>query len=88
MRVIIASGRDFNDYELLCSSCDRILKNLFVTEIVQGGAAGADALGKRFAEERNYAVREFSAEWGRYGRRAGPIRNRQIAEYSDMLICL
>lgn len=47
MRVIIAGGRDFNDYELLKEKCDYYLQNLKDIIIVEGEANGADLLGKR-----------------------------------------
>ena len=55
-------------------------------EIVCGGATGADTLGKRFAEELGYSVKMFPADWKKYGRRAGPVRNQQMGEYADALI--
>ena len=85
-KVIIAGSRDFADYALLCSFADQVLAGAEDIEIVSGGARGADALGERYARERGYALKVFPADWKKWGRAAGPIRNRQMADYADALI--
>lgn len=85
-KVIIAGTRDFSDYALLCSYADEVLAGKEDVEIVSGGAKGADALGEQYARERGYALKVFPAEWKKYGRAAGPVRNAQMAEYADALI--
>ncbi len=65
-RVIIAGGREFNDYGLLCQTCDRILSQKHQTHdivIISGAARGADTLGERYAQERGYAIERFPADW-------------------------
>lgn len=85
LKVIIAGSRDFDDYELLKSKCDYFLRNREV-EIVSGTARGADVLGERYAEERDLVVKRFPADWDKYGKRAGYLRNVEMAEYADALI--
>ena len=85
-KVIIAGTRDFADYVLLCSFADEALAGMDDIEIVSGGARGADALGERYAREHGYALKVFPAEWKKWGRAAGPIRNGQMAGYADALI--
>ena len=63
------------------------LQNTHLIEIVSGGASGADALGERYAKERGYPCAIFSADWGQFGRRAGPLRNKLMSDYADYLIC-
>lgn len=55
-------------------------------EIVSGTAKGADQLGERFAKEHNYQIKQFPADWNTYGKKAGYIRNKQMAEYADALV--
>ena len=86
MRVIIAGGRDFDDYEKLCKFCDKILSNQDKVKIVSGTAKGADRLGERYAEERGYKVKRFPAQWAQHKRAAGNIRNDEMADYADGLI--
>lgn len=56
-KIIIAGGRDFNDYELLKRECDRFINFIdpkVDIEIVWGGARGADSLGRKYAVERGF----------------------------------
>lgn len=88
-RVIIAGGRDFNDYPLLKQKCDSFLGNKSKEHqviIVSGTARGADRLGERYANERGYQVERYPADWDRDGNSAGPIRNAKMAENADALI--
>lgn len=88
-RVIVAGGREFNDYELLMSKCDYYLQNKLKegrVVIVSGHATGADSLGERYAQERGLECEQYPADWKTHGRAAGPIRNAQMAEVADALI--
>lgn len=85
-KVIIAGGRDFDNYELLCKICDYMLSEQSDIEIVSGLARGADSLGLRYAKERGYPVKEFAAQWDKFGKSAGYRRNAEMADYADALI--
>ena len=86
-KVIIAGTRTFEDYDFLCRYADKKLSQIVGgVEIVSGGARGADALGERYARDRGYDLKVFPADWNRYGKRAGYLRNRQMAEYADALL--
>lgn len=86
MKVIIAGGRNFNDYNKLKKVCDHLLKNQSNIEIVSGTARGADQLGERYAKETGYKLKKFPADWKKYGKLAGYKRNIQMANYADALI--
>ena len=86
MKVIVAGGRDFVE-----RSGDRVrlrntLLKLGATEVVCGMARGADMFGHRVAKEIGLPIAEFPAEWDRFGKRAGMIRNAEMANYADALI--
>ena len=88
-RVIIAGCRNFDDYALLKERCNDYLCEKMETHnviIVSGHASGADALGERFAEEFGLQCEIHPADWAKYGRSAGPIRNAEMASCSDALI--
>ena len=55
--------------------------------IVSGGARGADLLGERYAQENGFAIERYPADWDRYGKSAGPRRNREMAKAGDYVIC-
>lgn len=85
-RVIIAGGRDLPicTYALDRVACllDKLPKDSI--ELVTGTANGADQLAYAFQAE--YPIKEFPAEWDNFGKAAGHIRNKQMAEYATHLI--
>ncbi len=86
IKVIIAGGRDFDDFNKLCQVCDEFLQDQNNIEIVSGTYKGADLLGERYANERTYPIKQFPADWRRYGKSAGLKRNTEMAAYADALI--
>ena len=80
MRCIIAGGRDFKDYERLKKVMDSCPYE--ITEVVCGKARGADSLGEKWAIERGIHVKYFVADWEGLGKRAGFVRNVDMAEYA------
>lgn len=85
-RVIIAGGRDFNDYALLEQKMDKLLKNQDDIVVVCGMARGADSLGEQYAKSRGYTVYYYPAKWDKYGKSAGYRRNEKMAENADALV--
>jgi hypothetical protein len=83
--VIIAGGRDFSDYDYL-----RFVMELYGLDqdvcIISGGARGADRLGERFAKENDLPLTIFPADWTTHGKRAGYLRNEQMAQHADMVV--
>ncbi len=101
MKVIIAGGRDFDNYDLLDKEVSSILNSMVNIpmddfELVSGGQVttdyttgkkyGADYLGEKYAKDNNFDLKGFPADWNKYNKAAGPIRNKQMAEYADVLI--
>jgi len=86
--LIIAGGRNFNDYELLESSVNEYIdtNNLRNITIITGDARGADKLGNKFAKRNNYPLIKKPADWDKYGKTAGYIRNAEMAEEATDLI--
>lgn len=82
MKTIIAGGRDFNDSVYM----EQCLEEHNITEVVCGKAKGADTQGENWGIAHNVPIKEFPAEWNRYGRGAGPIRNEQMGDYAEALI--
>lgn len=61
-----------------------------VTWFVHGGASYGTDYNARFYIERNNELRDkqliFWADWKTYDRAAGPIRNKEMAEFGDFLL--
>lgn len=97
-RVIIAGGRDFKDYDLLKHWCDKLLitKRIYATIIVvsgkqvsqddEGNKWGADYFGEVYAEENGFEVDPYPADWKKYGKSAGFIRNDEMSRNAAALI--
>lgn len=78
---LIVGSRTFEDYDFLKEKVDHLLGNHTDVEIVSGGAAGADSLAERYANDRNFPLQVFPPDWMRYGKRAGYVRNREMHQY-------
>ena len=90
LKLIIAGSRNFYNYILLESTLAKLLSNYDdlpkQIEIVSGHALGADRLGEIWAERHKVKVITFLANWQLHGKRAGYLRNIEMAEYADALV--
>ena len=90
IKIVIAGCRNYNNYSEAKEYIDFCISNIRINNditIISGGANGADALGERYAQENNFPVEKYPADWKKYGKFAGPKRNKQMAEISDYVIC-
>lgn len=85
MKVIVAGGRKFYNYDLVKSTLLRLLEEFPQFEVVSGGAFGADKLGERFAVEHGLKIHQFIPDWT-IGKSAGFIRNKQMPNFGDALV--
>jgi hypothetical protein len=92
-KLVVAGSRSFTEdmsderaYKLCCSAIARL--PVRPTEIVSGGARGADTVGEKVAREHNIDLAVFEPDWDEHGRAAGPIRNQQMAEYADGVLAI
>jgi len=99
MKIAVIGSRNFKDYDLLKSILDQ---EEDITEIISGGADGADSMAAKYAKENNINLVEFKADWndlshpdaiikkhadGReYDAMAGIRRNTIIIEACDKVI--
>lgn len=88
IRVIICGGRDFKDPGLLYTTMDQLHAEHNFTLVINGGAKGADTIGRLWAKSRSIACVTIPADWDLYGRSAGPIRNKQIIkeQHPEMVV--
>ena len=82
MRVLVCGGRDFNDYDLLANTLVDLLGQYETEDVIfiSGRARGADRLGERFAKANNCELLVFPADWDKFGKGAGHIRNQQMID--------
>ena len=51
-------------------------------KFISGTARGADALGEKYAINHGYEVSKFSPNWDALGKKAGYVRNAEMAKYA------
>lgn len=88
--VIIAGCRTYSNYEEARDyifSCFREYEPTDQITILSGGCKGADLLGERFAKENGFPFKRYPPEWKKYGKAAGPIRNKQMVDVCHKVIC-
>jgi hypothetical protein len=87
MKLLIAGSRTYSDMgEVRNQMSYWVDRNGFPNEIVSGGCRGVDKMGEEWAAFVGLPVTKFVANWSKNKRAAGPIRNREMAEYCDMAI--
>lgn len=86
MKLAIVGTRTFSDYQKFKESMTQF--GWQTDTIISGGARGADALAKQYAEE-NPSIKyiEYLPDWTKHGKAAGPIRNELIIKDCDMVLC-
>jgi ribA/ribD-fused uncharacterized protein len=80
MRVIICGGRDFTDVLYAVRKINKFNDEYPITTLICGMATGADTIGLEWARVNGIPVEEYPAEWTKYGKSAGPVRNVQMLE--------
>ena len=86
--VVIGGYRNFEKYEIFKSFVDSCLVELDLKEITihSGHCKGVDLMGEQYAKEKGLLLEVYPAEWKKYGKAAGPIRNKQMVEKADIVI--
>lgn len=85
MKLIIAGSRHFANIDI--SGYIKFF-DLAPTEVVCGGAYGVDWSGGIWGDKTSTPVKIFFADWNKHGKAAGPIRNKEMAEYADALLLI
>lgn len=86
MKLLVAGSRGVDDVEFIESMLDGFRKEYPLECIVSGLAKGPDTIAKNWADKNGIPVMEFPAEWDRFGKAAGPIRNSEMLKVSDCLL--
>jgi len=76
MRVLVCGGRKWSNQWATYDFLDWLHRGLGITLVINGKARGADTLGRQWAIDRGIEKLDFPADWDRYKKAAGPIRNQ------------
>jgi len=85
MKTIIAGSRGITRLQVLEDVMAEV--DWEITEVVSGGARGADRLGEQWARKNGIPIKQFIPDWST-GRSAGHVRNRKMGDYADALVAL
>ena len=88
MKVLVSGGRTYSNYRVVKHTLDNIDKQSLITNLIHGGAKGADSLGDRWAKENNVDIKVYKPDWNKYGKAAGVLRNQEMLdiEHPDIVV--
>ena len=96
MKVLIAGGRDFHNspdenimkehHKLGLELLEDVKKRYDITFVISGKAKGGDLFGELWAKSNDISILEYPANWDRYGKRAGILRNEDMGNDADRAI--
>lgn len=86
--IAIVGSRTFTDYNFAKKKINAIFKKYSITptKIISGGAQGADKVAEQYAHEYKIPIQIMKADWQKFGKSAGPIRNQEIVKLVDVII--
>jgi hypothetical protein len=86
VKVLICGSRDWPDIKAIHDRVRDLIAERGPFEIVHGGARGADSMAGLVAEWCRLPCARYPADWERYGKRAGIIRNLQMLDTNPDLV--
>ena len=75
-KVLITGDRTWEAKDVIL----KVLHELKPKLVIQGGARGADTLANECAKALKIQVINYIADWAKYGKAAGPLRNRSMID--------
>lgn len=78
--VVVSGSREYSNIQKIYNELQNILDEHNNVVIVEGGANGADAIAALFAKEKGIKLLTFNADWDKYKKAAGGIRNQQMLD--------
>lgn len=79
-RALVCGGRDFNDRERVKQALDKFHREYGIAVVIHGAARGADSLAADWALGNHIPTEAYPAQWDKYGKRAGYLRNQQMLD--------
>lgn len=86
MKVLVCGSRGIDDPAAVSRAIEQ--SGIRPTQIISGGARGVDRLAGEYAAAQGIEFIEYLADWGKYGKRAGFIRNYAMVDAADAVIAV
>jgi len=80
MKVIVTGSRDYTNKEFVFEKLDNVNKQYGIDLLICGDASGVDQLAIMWAQYNEIPFKKYKANWGLFGKKAGPIRNEKMAK--------
>jgi hypothetical protein len=85
MKILVCGGRDYTNklriHEVLSQ-----YKNIPNVSFISGMARGADLLAWKWCKANNIHCEEVPADWKKYSKKAGSIRNQKMLDMDPDLV--
>lgn len=86
MKLLVCGSRKWTNETLLNEILNKVNAIFNVSLLIEGECDGADKLSRLWAKSKNIPVKPFPADWKKYGRSAGPIRNSEMLKENPDLV--
>ena len=90
MKILVCGGRDYRDKGKVFTLLSAIHRgrNGPIIAVIHGGADGADAFAQQWARWKAVPEKTYRAEWEKYGRCVGLLRNAEMLrkELPDLVL--
>jgi hypothetical protein len=86
MIVSITGSREITKYALVAEAVKK--SGFVITKIISGGARGVDTLAEVYANVNEIEFQEYPANWKLYKKRAGHLRNIEMADIAEAAIII
>lgn len=84
MVILIAGSRSWTNHRIIQEYIHSLPESV---TIITGGAKGADSIAHEIAKRAGLQTKVYLADWNKYGRGAGMIRNKEMIADADMVCC-
>lgn len=89
MKLAVVGSRDITDEELIINSINSITNGTVESlTIISGGARGVDTIAANWAKNNDIPLIVFKADWNKFGKKAGMIRNNDIIGECDIVLAI
>lgn len=86
MRILVCGSRTWEDRPTIERAMHLLHATQGISQVIEGGATGADSIAKSVALAMGIPVTTIHAQWAKYGKAAGPLRNQAMLQWNPDLV--
>jgi hypothetical protein len=88
LNLVICGSRTITDHEKVTKVIESVTAGMQIDTIITGGARGVDEIAKDYAERKCIKHLEMKADWEKFGKAGGPIRNNHMAVMGNATLAI